>query len=428
MLEENKILKFIAQLISLLIVFRQPRKKFRKWLRKKFTKMNAFFVSIHLAYCYKQKLKLLKAKNKPIRVGFLVNENQKWNCQSLYDELEKSNKFEPVILITLLTSVHNNLNTHRCSMADNIEFFKNKGMRIEVVYDEKNKQYLSINNIDIIFYQQPWQINHIQSVSTVGKNILTAYIPYCFHMLKVENNYFPHFHKLLWKYFVESDIYEKNYQKKFNAKNVYFSGHTKFDNYKIAEYHKPEKPIIIYAPHHYDTERYKFITFHHNGKKILEFAKNNPQYNWIFKPHPIFRDSAVSKNIMTKEEMDTYFNDWEKIGTVYTKGDYYPLFKQSSLLITDCISFLAEYMPTQNPVFFLKSDNQIAPFTELGEKITSHYYQITDWKIFEQTFDRVVKNNDDYLKSERLEDLKSLIGNSDKSAAQNILNYLEGIL
>ncbi|MBQ8871105.1 MAG: CDP-glycerol glycerophosphotransferase family protein [Alphaproteobacteria bacterium] len=360
----------------------------------------------------------------------MVSENQKWNCQSLYDELSKNNKFEPVIILTLMSTLHYKASTHYSGIQENIDFFEKKGIKVEIAYDIKKKKYISLKNFncDIIFYQQPWFLHYTQEVYSVAKFALTAYVPYCFHMLEEENNYFAHFHKLLWCYFVESKIYEKKYKDEFNAKNVFFSGHTKLDNYLSKKIERPEKQIIIYAPHHYNCDHHKFATWHHNGKQLLEFAQEHQEFEWFFKPHPHFKDSVIRQGLLTEEKAVQYFNKWEKIGTVYTKGDYYPLFKQSSLLITDCISFLAEYMPTENPVFFLKSDNRIAPFTELGEKITSHYYQITDWKIFEQTFERVVKNNDDYLKSARLEDLKSLIGKSDKSAAQNILDYLEGEL
>ncbi len=376
---------------------------------------------------YQKNLERISHKEGKIKVGFIINENQKWNCQSLYDELEASDRFEPVILITPLLVIHEGESIYRSDILENEEFFRNKNMPTIRAYNIEKKEYIPIKNfgIDILFYEQPWQIFEGQHIFETSKTMLTCYIPYCFHMLEVPNNYFPHFHKYLWTYFVEADLYKDNYKKQYNAKNCVALGHTKMDNYFLYPKEKAEKKTIIYAPHHFETVRYKFITFDWNGKELLSFAKNHPEFDWVFKPHPVLKSSLILKNVMTEAEVDDYFAQWAEVGTLHTQGDYFHLFNKSSCLITDCISFLAEYMPTENPVLFLKTKNQIAPFTELGEKITSHYYKIYNWQEFEKTFDDVIINSNDYLREERLEDLKCLNLDKSKTVAKKVIEYLE---
>ena len=83
---------------------------------------------------------ILKKNNKfKVRVGFLVNENQKWNCQSLYEELEKHPKFQPIILVTLMTQVHDGNDSTRNNLQENYNFFLKKGMRVEKAYNLKTK-------------------------------------------------------------------------------------------------------------------------------------------------------------------------------------------------------------------------------------------------------------------------------------------------
>lgn len=418
--------KFIANILTSFIFSRKLRRNVRQNIVDLLQPIEESYLSKKVHKYYQCHIEKLKNKQGKIKVGFLVNENQKWNCQSLYEELEKSDKFEPIILLTELVQIHKFHKNNYSGIEENLKFFTKKNLRVKLAYDIKRRKYLSLDkfNCDIIFYQQPWFYDKSQSILKAAKHALTAYVPYCFHMLEEENNYFPHFHNLLWKYFVESDIYEKKYTEVYKAKNVFYSGHTKLDNYLTLNTEKTEKKVIIYAPHHFLAKNHSFITWNWNGKEILEYAKNHTEYNWILKPHPHFRNSLVEKNILTREEADRYFEEWAKIGTVYTQGDYYNLFKQSSALITDCISFLAEYMPSKNPVIFLKSENQIAPFTELGEEITKHYYKIHNWNDFLETFNRVIINEDDYLKDLRLGSLKTLVKNQNQSAALNILEHI----
>ena len=57
---------------------------------------------------YKFVLEKIKEKHKnkeKIRVAFLVSENEKWNAEELYNLLAKSEQFEPIILVTLLSYV-----------------------------------------------------------------------------------------------------------------------------------------------------------------------------------------------------------------------------------------------------------------------------------------------------------------------------------
>ena len=74
----------------------------------------------YLEYQQKRKLVLekLRKEKRKLRVCFLVSENQKWNAQSLYDAMEKSEDFYPFVVVTRLSDV-----TGRTSLQHNVEFF-----------------------------------------------------------------------------------------------------------------------------------------------------------------------------------------------------------------------------------------------------------------------------------------------------------------
>ena len=92
-------------------------------------------------------------------------------------------------------------------------------------------------------------------------------------------------------------------------------------------------------------------TFMENKDFILELAKKHPEFNWIFRPHFALKDRLLKYNVMKHDEIDKYWAEWENIGIISKSTDnYYEQFMLSDCLITDCMSFLSEYLPTGNPI------------------------------------------------------------------------------
>ena len=55
--------------------------------------------------------------------------------------------------------------------------------------------------------------------------------------------------------------------------------------------------------------------------------------------------------------------------------EYFGLFRTSDLLITDNSSFLAEYLPTENPIIYTHSyDNDQHNLSEYGQQLTKYHY------------------------------------------------------
>ena len=145
-----------------------------------------------------------KYKNKQkIRVGFLVNENCKWNAENLYNLLEENNSFEPIILVSLYNTRHQKKDMTKSSVEENYKFFVNYGKRVIKVYDEKNEKYLDIKNfnIDILFYQQPWGLDESQSIDITSKDMLCCYFSYGISAVECPADVRP-FHEKLFVYFI----------------------------------------------------------------------------------------------------------------------------------------------------------------------------------------------------------------------------------
>ena len=192
------------------------------------------------------------------------------------------------------------------------------------------------------------------------------------------------------------------------ATNLAAVGHPKLDIYKNYHEEDYEHKYVIYAPHHsFEENSLNFATFQWNGKYILEYAEKHPEFNWVFKPHPRFKAAIIQNNIMSAKEIEEYYARWEKIGKYYNDGLYFDLFKQAKCLITDCGSFLIEFLPTKQPVIFLVNPQRHddIPSTKI---ISDSYYQILTLEELEKALDEILVNNIDPLKPERLQILKKL--------------------
>ena len=371
-------------------------------------------------------------KKRPLKVIFLVAENSKWGYQSLYDLFNKSEYFNPTIILNVLKETHTSTNNidNRCSLEENYMFFKTRGMNVEYGYKNDNWLDLSAFLPDIVFYEQPWQLPDIYKPLNLSKKYLTCYLPYGLPLMDYWGDYNKKFHPFLWREFIDSKYtYERLTEYAgYKIENMVEVGYSKLDKYiekksvNINIWKSPEKYKIIYAPHHSFDKKINCSTFIENGNFILNLAKRHPETTWIFKPHPRLKYALIKNNIMTEKEVEEYFKEWEEIGTVYTQGDYFDIFKTSDLMVTDCCSFLGEYLPTGKPVIRPIHAGAL-PLNKLGEKIVEGYYNVNNNEELENTLIDLIKNKNDYKKEIRQNTIPEIIDFKEKSA-QKIYNYI----
>lgn len=383
---------------------------------------------------YKKVLKKLKqeVKQRKIRVLFYVCENQKWAFQTLYELLEKDSIFEPFVVVSLLNHVISGDDKTRNNLEENYQFFKSRGMNVK--YGIRNGKTIPLEEFkpDIVFYEQQWELPKTHKPYNVSKYALTAYSYYSLPIFDYTGDYSRKFHKMLFRTFADSEENLKRYEKYEGGKlnNYVVTGYSKLDVYadnnpidEAKIWKNPDGFKIIYAPHHSFADKgIDVATFHKNGQLILDLAKQNPQTTWIFKPHPAFKHEVLRNKIMSEEELNNYFAEWENVGKVYTQGDYFDIFKSSDLMITDCCSFLAEYLPTGKPVIRPLRDGNIR-LNSLGEKVVEGYYQTNGNEELEKIFKQLVIDKNDPKKEIRLNSIKNVYNKNEKSVVKLINEF-----
>jgi len=375
---------------------------------------------------HQTKLNRLREKirqGKKIKVFFMTQRAAAFGCESIYKAMIKDDLFEPFIFTISKRDIW--YRDFYKDVLEDVKFFEEKGFRVINGYDEnKRAKDLSILNPDIIFYDSPnlygpannshFRLDHINWA------FLTCYVPY--GLLMVDSFYY-HYNNInvrkSWKYFLDTaSSYDRALSDaEFNGFNTVLAGYPKFDDYdKKDEAFLPEKlkndnRTIIYAPHWSLDIENNFATFDLYKDIFLTMVKEYPNINFVFKPHPElgFRIKALSgagKIDFTYDDYLDYMKAWEghTNGICITQGDYIKLFKRSSCMITDCGSFIGEYLPSLNPCIYIfnpRKSRQDDVYTPLAKEILDTYYVCCTREELEKQIQEVALAGNDSKKEAR---------------------------
>ena len=380
---------------------------------------------------YKNALKKIKRKyenKEKIKVAFSMIYSR---MLSEHNRLERENDFEPTICITKFCDLKHNRKEYDTKYEKCVAFFEKTSKRIKLVYNPKSKKYSNLKNFDIIFYQQPWLISKQQNINNVSKYALCCYFPYGLDIFKSKLVNFQ-FHEKLFTYFLPNKYIseERKLYRLSNVNNEKIVGFHKLDIFKnVEKNNKLNKKTIIYAPHfgYKKSHELNIGTFDETGIQILEFAKLNRDYNWIFKPHPQLKITLNSDKNFGENFVEQYYKEWEKIGKIHDTGNYFQLFIDSDLIITDASSFLLEYMLSGNPIIRLIHKEERIPLNCFGQMLSNGWYQASSYEEFTNYFNNIIINNKDNLKEKRQEIISSCI-DKNTSASEKILLELKNII
>ena len=376
-------------------------------------------IQANMRYIKKNKLKVIEnlkndSKNRKLNVVFYVYEDAKWKCQSLFDILTCDENFLPMVFVVKNCAKKDNFNFQSEDDIRKVyKFFKKKNMNVFYAYDFKKKKNIPFEKMnpkpDIIIYQHPWYVDRCQGPVVCSKFALTYYMPYFIPTSVSPVEYHLRFHSYVENFCVLDEKTKKYYSLKMSNKgeNIKVVGHTMLDFYYLNKNQTYENDnTVIYAPHWtVDNKNLAWGTFLWSRDVVLDFAKNHPEFNWVFKPHPCLYNYLLNQKILSKADVDNYWSEWGRIGRIENGGDYINLFMSSRAIISDCGSFLTEYLFSKKPFIRLKSKNpyELNPFVD---EIVKCYYNVSDKHELIDTLNRVIVNNDDYFKEKRLELIK----------------------
>ena len=385
-----------------------------------------FFIAAFSACLLRKVKKVRKAhirkieqlrKQERCRVIFFLQTPSVWKYDTLYRKLEKSEWFEPIIVVSPY-NVHINYDKEECFrvMKQTESFAREQGYNYISAYDWEKRKWRKIKekcHPDIVFFTKPYKDTlpayHIYNFL----DYLTVYVPYginCMHLY--HNNYELPFQSLLWKFLVETDfqkhyaeIYEKSHGDNVEVVGALAEEKLMQVDYVPKDVWKPQakkKKHIIWAPHHTVDYLFNFSNFLNYCEDMLRLAeKYKDDIQIAFKPHPVLKFKLI--NIWGLEKTEDYYKRWANLenGQI-EQGDYIDLFKTSDAMIHDSGSFTVEYLYAQKPVLFQIRDNKVKDeFNSFGQMCLEQHYLAYSIEETEQFIREVVIAGKDPKKAER---------------------------
>lgn len=381
-------------------------------------------------------MKVRKVRQKQqIKVLFVVSEVSIWKTESLYCEMLKHPRFEPVLGVALITADKPSEAIRKYEMLIKYLIFKNYAFIELYGRDIKDKI-----KPDIIFYQQPYDdVIDRYLFYTNNKDSLFCNVNYGFNSIAHKSlSSIVYFH-YCWKIFFENTLSMEFYESVLPLASRGLGCVTGLPFQNILERSRDtfmdpwkcqnkRKKRIIWAPHHTiptTPNMLEYSTFLEVADIMLGIAEEyKDTVQFAFKPHPFLFKKLYS--IWGKEKTDAYYQKWAQLeNTQFESGEYYSLFKHSDALIHDCGSFTIEYLYMGNPVMYLSNGKpHTDTLNDFGKAAyATHILGSSKKEILD--FIKDVLSGKDILKKEREEFLRKYLtipytGN----ASLNIINSI----
>ncbi len=332
---------------------------------------------------------------RPIRVVFLVFYFEAWDAlDAIYRGMLADPRFDPLVVTVprKLTGYDKFRDEKKVSA-----FLDSQGIQHERFKFKKSKDGLArLKDIapDYLFLNYPWQRNYKKNyqIEKLVEFTKVCYVPYFSTSLVQEpgeagvapHQYTQPTHQLAHMVFLQDADTKAAFDSNGRADHAFLTGTPKIDALMAAQSEVPSIwPIVrehsakkepfklLWAPHHSYADRWlNFGHFNNQREPMLAFAQQHPEMDIVFRPHPFLFGTMTDRDVMTQDEVDDWRSRWDSLPNTHTDlgAPLTSLLLASDALVTDGVSFLAEYpLVTGKPaIFWEKSEHW--DFSPLGKK------------------------------------------------------------
>ena len=256
---------------------------------------------------------------------------------------------------------------------------------------------------DVLLRQAPWDADIPEAYSVANLNFTRlVYTDYGLGICDGWVDSDTPFHNKAWLLNCANEDQLVQYsQMRHKGRRAFVTGYPKFD--KLLERGRAMSvwPIsgerrryrIIWAPHHsVDANWLAFGTFPWVCADILAWVARDPEVEVVLKPHPMLIEIHGG---VGKDRFDAFMAAWKALSntSVQTGGDYAPLMSASDALLTDGVSFLAEYPLFDKPLVWLDSGRH-TKLNLMGERAVEANYKVQNVAEAIAIFERLRKGDD----------------------------------
>jgi hypothetical protein len=149
---------------------------------------------------------------------------------------------------------------------------------------------------------------------------------------------------------------------------------------------------MVWAPHHsFSSSWLNFGMFPELFQQMLEFAKANPSWDIVMRPHPIMFGTLIEQQLIPEVVLNEWLENWKQLPNtaIDHESDVANLFAAAELFVTDGISFLGEYpIATGKPTIYFDKPSHW-PWSPLGGLASAANIHVRDFEGFVSTFKEI---------------------------------------
>lgn len=377
-------------------------------------------------------------KKKSIKVLFLVLHDSVWKYEKLYELLKEDKNFIPQLVVVPVVD-ENNIDWDNYNRT--LNYFNTNKYNCTGTYNELKEEWIDIKTDakpDLVFFTNPHKLSFDKYHIHNFKDKLTCYSSYAFvviHLLELHYN--QKFHKVLWKYFLETKQHQ-TYLSSFNKENQtngFISGFPGLDKIfdedfrpqQVWKKHSESKTYkVIWAPHHTipgQDSGLNYSSFMLYYQFFIDLLVEHKNIQVAFKPHPLLKTKLYKNEEWGKQKTDNYYNQWSALPNgQLEESNYIDLFYLSDAMILDSASFIVEYLYFDKPILFTMKDDEIkVRFNSFGKKVFDYLYTGKNNEDLSRFLQNQVIKGNDVMKDKRNAFFKEeVLPKNGKTASENI--------
>jgi hypothetical protein len=344
----------------------------------------------------------------PIRVAFLTFYYEAWDALAEIHELMLNDPRFEVVVVAIPRRLTGDQNFDDASATS--AFFDSIGVEHEVAGGFDLEAYAP----DYVFINYPWQRNYQPQfrVENLVRFTRVAYVPY-YSLPMAEEGFEPHHagtnsqvaphlytqrsHQLASLVFTQTaDVAQAYAHTSRGNSHVHHVGSTKIDalTREVDKFEVDDRLTLVWAPHHsYSPHWLNFGVFAQMHTQMLDWARSHPEVEVILRPHPFMFGTLVDRDVISAADLEAWRTAWLALPncSIDTDSGAAQILAKAQILLTDGISFLAEYpLATGRPAIFLENQGHWR-FTAIGELAAAACVRLNSFAEFADGFDFILE-------------------------------------
>jgi hypothetical protein len=344
----------------------------------------------------------------PIRVAFLTFYYEAWDALAEIHELMLNDPRFEVVVVAIPRRLTGDQNFDDASATS--AFFDSIGVEHVVAGGFDLEAYAP----DYVFINYPWQRNYQPQfrVENLARFTRVAYVPY-YSLPMAEEGFEPHHagtnsqvaphlytqrsHQLASLVFTQTaDVAQAYVHTSRGNSHVHHVGSTKIDalTREVDKFEVDDRLTLVWAPHHsYSPHWLNFGVFAQMHTQMLDWALSHPEVEVILRPHPFMFGTLVDRDVISAADLEAWRKAWLALPncSIDTDSGAAQILAKAQILLTDGISFLAEYpLATGRPAIFLENQGHWR-FTAIGELAAAACVRLNSFSEFADGFDFILE-------------------------------------